>query len=976
MIGILGSGIAISAGAVGVFALNDANVFHLHEDELREYEAKFYVEDQLTYRTGLLKKGTEFKYEPNTPVKPRTPDGKVYTFIGWDLLGNGLPDVLPGRIYSDVNAKAVFMRLPAIEKLLMDPDLIAKIGEILKDLDVELTPEQIQKILEWLMNLGIDWENIDISVLEQLIDVLGIDLNDFMDMSGLDLDDVMKILNRPMFRYTPSAAGGYYFRSQSYGNVYKDNEWAKADYYPSWLISSGSTNPLNYVTDKIVQTNRIPQVHFDMTYLNPGEAYPVPTNEIGNTQNLESDSISLTNPTEIQPIEDFKYSAAYSTNGLQFVPACTYVVNLLKVMPFSNSAITNDELKYRQYAKEHYLQVDEKYRSLFSSIASENGITKDESYNYISQILEFFSKNYHLDYKMKSYPSGVDKILYFMNEAKVGIGTHFADATTMFFRTLGVPARTVSGYVDYAEAAQAEREVGGMQSHYWTEIYLDGMGWLSFDACLGDNVVPPEYSQYLFNSFETIDPELGKDKITDLKVSATKEYFTGDSFDVGDLKFEATFENGNTRTLEPSEITYISPISTATPGEKTVTAIVVKGTEVSVATTTIDVKPVEPVDLDINPTDYQAKYFTGTDFNGVNGGTVTMSNGKTEYTAVNYTTPDMSTPGVKDVLCSVPGYPGINQKIQINVIDEPDTPLDNIYVSNSYQTISPNQDFDLDNFEIYATYDDGLTRQVDSSNGNLYLGEHDFSKPGEQDVQLYYEEGDKTSSYPVHFTIKNRGFINIDSYSYYNYGTYDSTNKEYDGSNFDLESIFMLDPSMTSDGQHLVINKIYVPEGANSSSSPGVPFDAVFTIQIWAEINGVDTNITSEYAETSDLEFYVDGAEKQKTTEYAYVPSLEAFKFKHRFEISKRQLTVHTNDIYASSKADAINQRDYWTENMLDGNYIDPSSVSWVDPADNIASVDNELDYKTLIIRNIFGEDVTSFYDIILDAGTIYYEIT
>lgn len=971
MIGILGSGIAVSAGAVGVFALNDANVFHLHEDELREYEAKFYVEDQLTYRTGLLKKGTEFKYEPTTPVKPRTPDGKVYTFIGWDLLGNGLPDVLPGRIYSDMNAKAVFMRLPAIEKLLMDPDLIAKIGEILKDLDVELTPEQIQKILEWLMNLGIDWENIDISVLEQLIDVLGIDLNDFMDMSGLDLDDVMKILNRPMFRYTPSAAGGYYFRSQSYGNVYKDNEWAKADYYPSWLISSGSTNPLNYVTDKIVQTNRIPQVHFDMTYLNPGEAYPVPTNEIGNTQNLESDSISLTNPTEIQPIEGFKYSAAYSTNGLQFVPACTYVVNLLKVMPFSNSAITNDELKYREYAKEHYLQVDEKYRSLFSSIASENGITKDESYNYISQILQFFSKNYHLDYKMQSYPSGVDKILYFMNEAKVGIGTHFADATTMFFRTLGVPARTVSGYVDYAEAAQTEREVGGMQSHYWTEIYLDGMGWLSFDACLGDNVVPPEYSQYLFNSFETIDPELGKDKITDLKVSTTKEYFEDDPFSVEDLKFEATYENGTTKILDPSEITYISDVSTHTAGEKTVTAIVVKGTEVSVASTTFEVKPIVPVSL--NMQDIQKVYLIGQAFDSATNGKVKLSNGQDGVMSVQCAEPDMSTVGTKNVVFNVVDFEAITDTVEIRVISEPEAPLASIYLDKKELAISPTNSINLEALGVHAVYEDKTTRLVNNSTGHLSMDECDLSKPGEYRVNVYYEERGVKKSAPIKIVVNNRGYIEFDSWSYLEFGDDSSTHKEYDGQTFDLYSIFSLESQLSTDGLFAVLNTIYTLPDANTNASPGTTFTAGYNYEIHTYENGLEKNVTKEFAENPDFVMIVDGNELTEGVDYMFGEDNNSITILHSFEIDKRTAVISTNNIEAYSKEDANSQRSYGVDNLLSNHHVDSSSVSWVDISDSIKSVDNDLDYSGIRILDEYNNDVTSCYDFEFNPGTITY---
>lgn len=53
---------------------------------------------------------------------------------------------------------------------------------------------------------------------------------------------------------------------------------------------------------------------------------------------------------------------------------------------------------------------------------------------------------------------------------------HFASAATLMLRTLGIPARYVSGFT--AELAAGETvEVPDSAAHAWVEIYLDGYGW-------------------------------------------------------------------------------------------------------------------------------------------------------------------------------------------------------------------------------------------------------------------------------------------------------------------------------------------------------------------------------------------------------------------------------------------------------------------------------------------------------------------
>jgi transglutaminase-like putative cysteine protease len=61
--------------------------------------------------------------------------------------------------------------------------------------------------------------------------------------------------------------------------------------------------------------------------------------------------------------------------------------------------------------------------------------------------------------------------------AKHGVCQDFAHMFTSAARALGVPARYVSGYL-FKGPGEVTQEAG----HAWVEVFLDGLGWVGFDA--------------------------------------------------------------------------------------------------------------------------------------------------------------------------------------------------------------------------------------------------------------------------------------------------------------------------------------------------------------------------------------------------------------------------------------------------------------------------------------------------------------
>ena len=82
--------------------LDLAGVFPLL-GERRTYTIEFFAEETLLDSIEL-KRGDKIVYD----YEPYKID---YKFIGWDIDGNKIPDVLPARIYYNITARAVWSKI-------------------------------------------------------------------------------------------------------------------------------------------------------------------------------------------------------------------------------------------------------------------------------------------------------------------------------------------------------------------------------------------------------------------------------------------------------------------------------------------------------------------------------------------------------------------------------------------------------------------------------------------------------------------------------------------------------------------------------------------------------------------------------------------------------------------------------------------------------------------------------------------------
>jgi transglutaminase-like putative cysteine protease len=90
-------------------------------------------------------------------------------------------------------------------------------------------------------------------------------------------------------------------------------------------------------------------------------------------------------------------------------------------------------------------------------------------------------KEFVYDPKATTITTSVEEVL----ELKRGVCQDYAHLMLSCLRTLGIPARYVSGYVLNRSRADGTKLTGADASHAWVSAHCPGLGWVAFDPTNG-----------------------------------------------------------------------------------------------------------------------------------------------------------------------------------------------------------------------------------------------------------------------------------------------------------------------------------------------------------------------------------------------------------------------------------------------------------------------------------------------------------
>lgn len=142
---------------------------------------------------------------------------------------------------------------------------------------------------------------------------------------------------------------------------------------------------------------------------------------------------------------------------------------------------------YEQFVYSQYLQIPEQLQEALREIAKGAGLMGAPA----ETVVDYVRTSGIYDLNTPAVPAGEDFVLYFLQQSRQGYCVHFASAAVMLLRTVGIPARYVTGYAVSGETNQWN-PVTQDDAHAWVEYYVDGLGWRPLDPTPADRTEVPE----------------------------------------------------------------------------------------------------------------------------------------------------------------------------------------------------------------------------------------------------------------------------------------------------------------------------------------------------------------------------------------------------------------------------------------------------------------------------------------------------
>ena len=159
--------------------------------------------------------------------------------------------------------------------------------------------------------------------------------------------------------------------------------------------------------------------------------------------------------------------------------------------------LSPDEQAYQAFVQQAYLDVPEKLKPTLDAFfmgfgqalaqrifEEDQGLGLPASVFNARGIARLLAQATEYDANTPYTPEGEDFVEYFLTTSKRGYCMHYASAATLLLRSMGIPARYVTGYTADVKAGQTVA-VPDKSAHAWVEVYVNGYGWYPVEVTPG-----------------------------------------------------------------------------------------------------------------------------------------------------------------------------------------------------------------------------------------------------------------------------------------------------------------------------------------------------------------------------------------------------------------------------------------------------------------------------------------------------------
>lgn len=142
-----------------------------------------------------------------------------------------------------------------------------------------------------------------------------------------------------------------------------------------------------------------------------------------------------------------------------------------------------------------YLQIPGDLPPELRIIADGLSAGNDDSEQILANIEDFLAQNYtyNLDIPevFDEFITGIpesDFVYSFLFSSSGGYCVQFATSFIILARLNDIPARYTTGYLSYLPSDSDEGDVTGLSAHAWPEVWVDGQGWVNWEATPAANI--------------------------------------------------------------------------------------------------------------------------------------------------------------------------------------------------------------------------------------------------------------------------------------------------------------------------------------------------------------------------------------------------------------------------------------------------------------------------------------------------------
>jgi protein-glutamine gamma-glutamyltransferase len=165
------------------------------------------------------------------------------------------------------------------------------------------------------------------------------------------------------------------------------------------------------------------------------------------------------------------------------IPTRYDAVSLLPVV--APAVLRKASPAYPEAIRAVYLQLPPHLDPRVPKLAQDAVAHSHNEYDKASAIAAYLRGHYAYTLNLTG-PRTSDPLAYFLFVRRAGHCEYFATAMTVMLRTLGIPARYVTGFLpgEYNDIA-GDYIIRASDAHAWVEVYFPGYGWLTFDPTPG-----------------------------------------------------------------------------------------------------------------------------------------------------------------------------------------------------------------------------------------------------------------------------------------------------------------------------------------------------------------------------------------------------------------------------------------------------------------------------------------------------------